>query len=792
MLRKGTKRAAPGGFALLAGRWQAVLAILAIVAAGLAFLRTRPPRREIPFEAVRADLAALIEAGAYYDAADAVGNLLKMEPPLPLAQRAELNNLLAEIIYRQECLRPAPNAANVRKLREAHQTAILLGRPASAAETLRVAQAHEWLGQRRSAIATYRNVLEREPEADTRRRAMQALVRLLAGEPEQAEERRRWLEQLLADDGVTDAYLWWALQQALNDALGSGRPDHARELLTQHAQRFERRDRRGYRDYLWAWVQVEEGLLEQAELQLDRVDQWLKTEAPGDMALERAGFLPALTCWLRGRMYLAQARPQAALEQFDQALALHADHDTLLAASIGRVQALAMLERHERAQQALRDAARELAGKGLAGFAALRPRLRQTALHLFEQMHARGDFDHAISYMIVALELAPDDEIAQRQRLHERIALDYVAAADAAPETEASRARHVEAAGHFEQAAKLVELDEDRRATLLWQGAQEYDRGGALSDARRLLLEFADRRRDDPRAPQAWLQLGQSYAAHGDYEQALTWFQRLVNRHPELQEAARARLLTADALLALGDARESEAEALLLALLEDGQIEPQAQIYRDALLMLCDLYYQRGRYGDAIGRLENFLAFFPDDDERQRARFVLADAYRRSGEMLRDAAASGGGPQVAEEGRWRLRRAAELFAAFGAAGHSQPDSRAHLYERLALFYRGDCLYALGDPASLEEALATYRQAAARYPDSPAALTAQVQMANIFLRQGKRTEAAWTLERARWVLSGIPDSAFEPSADGRGREHWKRFLAAVGASDLFSEVLAGSP
>ena len=146
--------------------------------------------------------------------------------------------------------------------------------------------------------------------------------------------------------------------------------------------------------------------------------------------------------------------------------------------------------------------------------------------------------------------------------------------------------------------------------------------------------------------------------------------------------------------------REAEAEALLLRLLDNDVITPQAQAFRGGLLQLCELLYQQERYGEAIGRLEDYLARYPTDAQRGRARFLRADAYRRSACQLRDAPVGAGEAQqyraLALE---RFRIAAELFAELETdfAAAADPDDETELYQRLALLC-ADCLLELNDRA----------------------------------------------------------------------------------------------
>jgi tetratricopeptide (TPR) repeat protein len=247
--------------------------------------------------------------------------------------------------------------------------------------------------------------------------------------------------------------------------------------------------------------------------------------------------------------------------------------------------------------------------------------------------------------------------------------------------------------------------------------------------------------------------------------------------------------------MATGEEHYAEAEKILRDLLADQNVAPRAQVFRDALFELSDLLYQQCRYAAAISSLEEFLQFYPEDPERYRARFMLADAYRRSALALASDEEAGPAADRQRVSHERFRRAADLFGAFladTATADSTDDQDQKPYERLALLYRADCLYELNAPATLEEALAIYRQAAALYHDQPSALTAQVQIANIYLRMGRLTEAARAVERARWLLRGIPDRAFTEFDQGMDRASWDRYLAAIRSSHLFQDVFAGAP
>ncbi len=788
--------------ALLSDRWQIPAALVAVLSVAYALHRLRPVEKHVPFESLVADCIALRDAGAYYLAADAVANLLESRDLTP-RQQATLHNLLAEIIYRQEALRPVPIRANVLKLLEHHERAIELGHRATAADMLRYARAHEWLGRGRKAYAAYREVLQRNPSSDERRAALQALVRLLEGRPEQRDERRRYIEALLAEEGVSTPYLWWALQQAIGEAIQRGQVQRAAELLEQFGGRFKRDDLRGYYEYLWAWVDLARGRIDEAAPRVDWVDQWLADHPRIDSRLDEAGYLPALNRWLRGRIHLADGRPQQALETFASALGLQSHGEMFVRATIGQIEALAALERHDRAIEVLDQAVQQLE-RHPALLASSRPRLRQLLLKIYRHRHERADYPTAVRYLTKALELTPQDERPAYYTLVERLAIENEQAA-AAEHDPARAARYHAAAGRYYERAVPGARDAEHEAALLWSAAEQYDAAGRLDDLRRVLKVFVDRRSIDPRLPRALLQLGRSYAAEGRFDEAAKWYRVLIERFGMLEEASRARLLTAEGLIAVGG-HDAEAERMLVSLLEDERIAPQALVYRDALLALCNLLYDQGRYNEAISRIEEFLDLYPDDPERLLVQFLRADAYRHSAYALRAGKLGAGAPEARRlaEARRRLREAARAYGAFLAALPNRNDAtdanpkpamqagpattrELAVYARLALMYRGDCLFELNSPESLAEALAVYRQVVATYQNEPAALVAQIQIANIHLRHGRITEAARAVERARWLLETIPDQAFHALPAGQTRAEWDRYLQAVMRSPLLSGV-----
>jgi tetratricopeptide (TPR) repeat protein len=780
---------------LLAGRWEVPLAITAVAvgAVGLYSLLPAPPA--IDLDAVLADVRVLEKSGDRLAAIDAVANLLDVERDEPLGRDAQavLHNRLAELVYELELAAPDHNTANVEMILEHTRRAAELGRALDVEDRLRSAYAQHWLDHEDVALDQFRRLLREDLTDAQRRGVIRELVTILQRRPEARLERRKMLDTLLADEAIPAAELWWALRRTIEDALDEGDSGRARALLAQHGDRLRTSDLKGYLEFLDACIMLHEGRPEAAAPIVRWVDDWLGSAPRVAGELDRYGHLPGLNRWLMGRVHLLEDRPQDALVAFEDALSYEPQPDLRIAASVGRGLALGALRRHAAALETFRDAVAALTRapnfrrQAIAEF-------QDALIALFEAQEKLGEHAHALAYLELAAELTPADDTARRLELYERLGRGYRRAAQAADDEDTARAYHAQAGAALEQASKLIEFDEPRLATLVWDASQEYDQGGRIGAVRRLLTQFVDQRSDHPNLPEAMLQLGRAHEAFGELEEALTWYRRVLREYPRLAEASRAKLLSAETLLALGPEHYHDAEGLLAELLSSGEVTPEARVYRAALLRLCDLLYFEGRFAEAISRLEDFEALYPNATERRRAQFMRANAYRRSAVQLREDPPADAPPgQAAQASRARFRAAAALYAELLAELETvaAPDEAERLYARLALFYRADCLFELNEPQTLRVALAAYQNAAARYDGEPAALTAQVQIANIFLRLGEPAEAARAMERASWLLRSIPADAYD-EFDGGRQEDWDRFVAVVLSSGLFKDVFGARP
>jgi TolA-binding protein len=110
--------------------------------------------------------------------------------------------------------------------------------------------------------------------------------------------------------------------------------------------------------------------------------------------------------------------------------------------------------------------------------------------------------------------------------------------------------------------SKIVEtlpaaIPEDKET--LWREAQARMNGGKRDDARRFFRSFVGRFRDDPRAPQAQILLGQSFAVEGKHTLAVAEYIKVIDSYANKPEAPEAMWLLAQSDVELhlcSDARQ--------------------------------------------------------------------------------------------------------------------------------------------------------------------------------------------------------------------------------------------
>lgn len=380
-----------------------------------------------------------------------------------------------------------------------------------------------------------------------------------------------------------------------------------------------------------------------------------------------------------------------------------------------------------------------------------------------------------------------------------RLTIDQVS-----PVTAAEAKRHLlDAGAAFRQHGMAVAAGNNSGyAESLWNAADCYDLAGDHEAAKGMFAAYSQTTPDtDPRKAESRFRLAQIFQAEREWKTAAEQYRAVIEARNAAEEggagtgifADRSLVPLAQCYLADGDpANDAEAESLLRSVLGGSMFTPEAEEYRQALVAMGEMLHERGRWNEAIERLEEAVRRYvsPDAPSRdtpaaQRAvgmLFRLADSYRRSAldlaKELDSALPQTRRDEVTMEVRRRLSRAGDLFRQVGDTVGQIEERRLtrldKLHRRNAAFYMADTAFEMGD---LEAAIRQYEAAAQVYSSDPASLVARMQIVAAHVRLGRWREAAAANERAKRQLATIPDTAFDQPDMPMRREHWERWVEA---------------
>jgi tetratricopeptide (TPR) repeat protein len=600
----------------------------------------------------------------------------------------------------------------------------------------------------------------------------------------------------------------WALEEKLHLLDATGERSRSGRLLAEHAKEFAGSDFARRFDFMTCEDLVKAGRYDEAEVCLRTLRNQVD---PMDEVSAMAG-------WLLGRVLTEDTgpqRPQEGLSFFDDVLRYHADGTYAVASRVGKGEALAMLERHDDAISAFQMAIKDLptvSDVRVVNPAVLRASLAVTA----ETQGLAGRLRPAVGYARLAGSLVDRSDAEQAtvflQPLAQMEALlaeqlsseangqpgerndppaGWPAAAGVA-DAKSAEARQFfsQAAQRFEELAALNVFDERRGSEFDWRAAELYGKAGDHREAIERYKAFASGRPDDPLLPRALLRIGQLHQATGELSAAVEAYQECYRRFPRSLDGARALMPLARSFMAMGSENLELAEKTLRIILEESEVfTPEAPEFVDGLFLLGDVLERRGDYEQAIARMKEALDRYPDDARVGRARFLLADSFRKSAAALRkeagEATIEAEVARVRSESAARFQAARELYRGLIRDLESRPpgelDRLEQLYLHHAYLYEADCYFETQEYA---RALKLYEQAAGNLRDTARGLAAYVQMVNCYVFMGEPREARAALARALVVVDAMPDSAFESPASPQPRGDWKKYFEWLGESELF--------
>ncbi len=155
---------------------------------------------------------------------------------------------------------------------------------------------------------------------------------------------------------------------------------------------------------------------------------------------------------------------------------------------------------------------------------------------------------------------------------------------------------------------------------------QAYLEGHDYRNAAATLKEYL-RSETHRRHAEALVSLGECMLAMEQYDEAVKVFNDCIVFHPQDAAAFRARLLASRADAEKGDLKQ--AEALLRENLQGELLTPESTEWRESLFDLGRLLYNAHRYEEAIARLEEAVARYPDSPRVLESQYLTADSFRQ-------------------------------------------------------------------------------------------------------------------------------------------------------------------
>ncbi|MEE2906299.1 MAG: tetratricopeptide repeat protein [Planctomycetota bacterium] len=503
---------------------------------------------------------------------------------------------------------------------------------------------------------------------------------------------------------------------------------------------------------------------------------------------------------LLGDVHAHQGDLETARQWYNRSIVEYPAAQSMLAALVGRGRMSDLLNEPEQALLDFTEAVRRVA-RGDQHVDVTVATLEAILLDRFESALTRSRTTHALALARLASSLRPKGQRSARVSTALAVAAGQVAA-DRTKALELQGATwddetwagildlHAEAGEAHLEAAEASGNDEAAWADALFHAGVHLDAAGRQQDAAAVFLDYVHGRGErDPVRVDAMFRLAQALEADLAWEDASTWYDRLLTNHPRSLQATRSYVPSARCLLALG--QQEEARCRLQSVV-DGQttLTPGAPDYRDTLVMLGRLCVDEGAYSEAISRLREAADRWPDHPDTIAVLFDIASA-RRSLALSIDQRLAHDNLTPSQRQSLESDRLANLWEAAmtfeqvieALALVDPPTPNSHRRQRAAAVARADCLLETG---RLQEAILCYESVARTWPNHPAAMHSLVQVASAWTSLGELDRADAAHRRALDRLGSLPDDVLDREGNFMSRAVWERWLNTIPVgSDLYA-------
>ena len=735
-----------------------------------------------------------------HQAAMAQLNRLLTTEKLDAPHEAEVRLMVAEALemgVKQERLQ---NPVNHEQIIE--QTRLATGRGAQldALAYRRLGESYEALEKPGDALENYRRAMMLDAQRTLRLQRKIIDLQLARDDWAGAEAS---INEYLNDKSITDAERAWAMGEKAQLLIDAGKFAEARLLLDEARRLASDAAMQGMVNYRLGYCAYKLNDPAEAERYLRAARDQLRVPHP----------LDADAAYLLGKIFQERDDAPQAAAFYQDVLVSHIDSRVAPLARLGRGMCRVMLKEDDAGLTDLHDLVRDISTK--PSRAKYKEQVVAGLQHASKLLAARGNQQGAIEVMAYEQQLVPDPPAG----FFSRLAVVFESRAEQVEKTipgaaEADRIRRVNQVrdlrckagdAYVAYSQKLTLADDKGYGDALWKGIELYDHAGNVQYVISALELFVAERPDDALAPDALLRLGRAYQAAGQFDKAITAFQRNQFRYPQSLAASKSAVPLAQAYMAKGPDGYNKAEQVLLSVVNNNPlVTPEAEEFKQAVFELAQLYYRTNRFEEAVTRLEEFTERYPNDERMGQLLFYMADSYRKSGSALdvrlAGAQANAGGAigidgpgagagaganltEAEQEKKDRLTKARQLYDKTIEHYRAHPPTADgdRLYLKLAHFYRADCMYDLGEYA---ECIRLYDAAAFRYQDDPSALAALVQIVNANCALGRLEEAKTANERAKYLLKRIPDEAFNDGAFTMPKAYYQQWLKWTSQAGLW--------
>jgi tetratricopeptide (TPR) repeat protein len=716
-----------------------------------------------------------------------LSRILDSEKPEP-AKEGTIHMLIAAALEAGQKLEKIDVPANHQRIIEQTELAMQMGVKPEADMHRRLGDSYAALGHTSEAAEHYRQAIAMDPHMSVALR--RKVIELELGDDDTANADVSLSEYLKQPD-LTDAERAWALDQRAGILIDVKQFADARKLLADAARLDSDPVDQGTFNYQLGYCSYREGLPDDAERYLRLARDQLRVGHPLDS--DAAYYL--------GRIFEERGDPTTAISFYQAVLTSHPDSKAaplaLLGRGICRIKSQqvdpGLTDFHELVAQIDRRASRTK----------YKPDAIATFRDAAEYLSQKEDYQSALEVLKDEQDLEPTPPAGFYARIgaaseHRADQIEETIP-DSNPTEKIRRGQQVvdlrNKAGdaYVMYSHELTLLDDHGYADALWKGVDLYDKAGNLPSAMSALELFVAERPSDRLAPDALLRLGRAYQAAGLFDKAIGAFQRLQLEYSKSLAASKAAIPLAEAYIAKGPQNYGRAEFTLLSVVENNAlVDPNAEEFRQSLRELAQLYYRTNRYEEAIARLQELTQRYPNDAQKPQMVFMMADSYRKSAGLLdaklasAQTSAAALASEVAEAAaarRDRLTKARGLYDQvidmYRANAPTEDEDK--LYQKLAHFYRADCMYDLGN---YEEAIKLYDGAAFSYQNDPSSVSAYVQIVNAYFALGKPEEAKAANNRAKWMLQHMPSDAFKDGTFSMPKKYWDQWLQWTNDSGMW--------